>query len=119
MAFHRENVLSAGSYRGILNFEDWDLWLRLSHRGAKLANLPDVLVTANVDNTYLARRHGPKYALRELKFFIRCGKEGLIPVWSVLLLMLLRLPLRLFPSPVLASLMRLLRVLLSLIKIDR
>ena len=119
VAFHREKVLSAGSYRGILNFEDWDLWLRLSYRGAKMANLPDVLVTANVDNAYLARRHGLKYAIREVKFFLRCGKEGLIPGWLVLLLLLVRLPLRLLPRSVLASVMGFLRVIFSLIKIDR
>ena len=40
VAFHREKILSAGSYRGILNFEDWDLWLRLSYRGVRWLIFP-------------------------------------------------------------------------------
>ena len=118
VALHRERVLTAGSYRGILSFEDWDLWLRLRYQGAKMANLPDVLVTAEVDHAHLARRHGLSYAKREVEFFLRCSREGMIPAWSVFLLMLARLPWRVLPRLGLASVMRCLRFL-SQIKLDR
>ena len=117
VALHRERVLTAGSYRGILSFEDWDLWLRLRYQGAKMANLPDVLVTAEVDHAHLARRHGFSYAKREIEFFLRCSREELIPAWSVFLLMLARLPWRLLPRLGLATVMRCLRSL-SQIKFD-
>jgi len=109
VALKREAVLSAGSYRSMLGFEDWDLWLRLSREGAVLANLPDALVTAEIGKAHLARRHGMTYAKREAHFLLRCGGEALLPPWRVAVLMLLRLPWRLLPARVLAGLMGVLR----------
>ena len=109
VALHRQSVLSVGNYRAILSFEDWDLWLRLSCQGARFANLPDVLVTTDVDSSHLLRRYGFVYAKREFAFFLRCCTEGLIPAWRVLLLIILRLPLRLLPKTFLAGVMQSLR----------
>lgn len=108
-ALNRERVLLAGSYRGVLGFEDWDLWLRLNHQGALLANLPDVLVTAEVDQNYLQRRHGTTYAKRELNFLIRCYRDHLIASWQLALLIFLRLPWRILPTRWLAAVMGILR----------
>ena len=58
VALNRQKVLLAGSYRATLGFEDWDLWLRLNRQGLVLANLPDILVTAEVGKEHLKRRHG-------------------------------------------------------------
>ena len=57
------------NYRAILGFEDWDLWLRLSHKGEVLENLPDVLVDAAVDKAHLYRRQGFAYANLSASFF--------------------------------------------------
>ncbi len=109
VALKREAVLRAGNYRSVLSFEDWDLWLRLSRQGAVLANLPEALVTAQVGEAHLGRRHGSAYAKREARFLLRCGREGLVPLWRVAVLILLRLPWRLLPACGLASLMGVLR----------
>lgn len=109
VALNRDRVISSGSYRGILGFEDWDLWLRLSHQGAVLENLPGVLVTAEVDHDHLARRHGTTYAKRECSFLLRCYREGLMPWWRVALLLLVRLPWRILPAFGLVSVMGVLR----------
>ncbi len=109
VALNRERVLLAGSYRGILGFEDWDLWLRLNHQGALLANLPDVLVTAEVDHNHLQRRHGTTYAKQELNFLFGCYRDHLMASWQVALLILVRLPWRILPTPWLATVMSVLR----------
>jgi glycosyltransferase involved in cell wall biosynthesis len=105
VALRRQAVLAAGNYRSALGFEDWDLWLRLARRGEELANLPDALVTARVDEAHLARRRGQAYAKRELGFLLRCGRAGLLPPGQVLLLLFARLPWRLVPASWLAALM--------------
>jgi glycosyltransferase involved in cell wall biosynthesis len=109
VALSRPAVLAAGNYRPCPGFEDWDLWLRLAAAGADFANLPDDLVTAAVGAAHLARRRGGAYAQREATFLCRCGREGLLPWAQVLLLLLLRLPLRLLPPAWLAAVMRCLR----------
>ena len=115
VALNRNRVLLAGSYRGVLSFEDWDLWLRLNNQGGLLANLPQILVTTEVDREHLGRRHGITYAKRELQFLLRCYREKLISSWQVAMLILARLPWRVLPTIWLASVMGMLR---SQTKID-
>lgn len=104
----RSAVLAVGSYRSVAGFEDYDLWLRLlaAHGCQTLANLPQTLVSAKVGAAHLRRRHGLHYALVEAKFFYRCGKEALLPWWSVVRVVLMRFPLRLLPSGLLAQSMK-------------
>lgn len=109
VALSREAVLAAGNYRPCPAFEDWDLWLRLAAAGARCANLDQSLVTAAVGKAHLARRHGPTYLQREARFLLRCAREGLLPWPQVVVLLLLRLPLRLLPAGVLAAVMACLR----------
>lgn len=104
----RSAVLAVGSYRSVAGFEDYDLWLRLlaAHGCQSLANLPQTLVSARVGAAHLRRRHGRHYALAEAKFFYSCGKEALLPWWSVVRVVLMRFPLRLLPSGLLARSMK-------------
>ena len=110
VALNRNKVLLAGSYRAALGFEDWDLWLRIHHQDGVLVNLPDILVTAEVDKGHLERRHGFKYANHELKFLLRCCREELLSGWQVFILMLSRLPWRLLPAFCLKGVMSILRI---------
>ena len=107
----RSAVLAVGNYRCKPGFEDYDLWLRLLKRfGVKaLANSEQVLVHARVGRAHLARRHGWRYAGSECAFYMVCCREGLMPPYSAILALLLRLPLRILPVPLLASLMAWLR----------
>lgn len=106
----RTKVLAAGNYRARPGFEDYDLWLRLLARGERLDNLPDVTVLARVGPDHLARRRGWRYAAWEIAFLGNCGCEGLLSWPKVLLLLVLRVPLRLAPSRFLLWVMQRLRV---------
>ncbi|QEY32349.1 glycosyltransferase [Synechococcus sp. RSCCF101] len=101
----RSRVLAAGNYRAMPGFEDYDLWLRLLRRGPCLDNLPEPLVDARVGAAHLRRRHGLRYAARELCFLATCLREGLLPWWAVLAQVGLRLPLRLLPIALLERIM--------------
>jgi hypothetical protein len=100
----RSAVLAVGSYRSVAGFEDYDLWLRLlaAHGCQSLANLSQTLVSAKVGAAHLRRRHGLRYALAEASFFYSCGRQALLPWWSVGWAVLMRFPLRLLPSRLLA-----------------
>jgi hypothetical protein len=94
----RMPVLAAGGYRDRPGFEDYDLWLRLLQAGAELDNLPQPLVLAKVGPQHLARRRGLAYAVRELRFLLACGRQGSLSWPRLLLLALLRIPVRLVPA---------------------
>ena len=94
----RMPVLAAGGYRDRPGFEDYDLWLRLLQAGAELDNLPQPLVMARVGPHHLARRRGLVYAVRELRFLLVCGRQGSLSWPRLLLLALLRIPVRLVPA---------------------
>jgi hypothetical protein len=53
-------VRAAGGYPDIPHKEDYALWLAMLGRGARFANLPDVLVEAHIGPDFHARRSGLK-----------------------------------------------------------
>ncbi len=58
-AFMRTDaVRAAGGYPAIPRKEDYGLWLAMLARGARFANLPDVIVEAHVGSDFHARRSG-------------------------------------------------------------
>ncbi|MCP9792484.1 glycosyltransferase [Vulcanococcus limneticus Candia 3F8] len=101
----RSRVLAAGNYRARSGFEDYDLWLRLLRRGDSLDNLAEPVVLARVGPAHLGRRQGWGYARREVAFLWACGREGLLPWAQVVLLLVLRPPLRMLPAAGLGWLM--------------
>ena len=108
-ALNRQKIIDVGNYRDILAFEDWDLWLRLNKQSEVLVNLPDILVTAEVDKDHLRRRHGSTYAKQEFQFLWCSYQENLIAGWQFAFLMLARLPWRILPTFCLSSIMGVLR----------
>jgi hypothetical protein len=94
----RRMVLAAGGYRDRPGFEDYDLWLRLLQAGAALDNLAEPLVLAKVGADHLARRRGLAYAAKEWRFLLACGRQGSLSWPRLLLLALLRIPVRLVPA---------------------
>ena len=98
VALRRSQVLKAGNYRNCPYFEDWDLWLRMIRDGMVLRNDPRVLVRARVGSEHLSRRHGFKYARAEVNFLFHAGTSGCMPWRQVVVLMLIRLPLRILPK---------------------
>jgi GT2 family glycosyltransferase len=58
VVFRRSAVLAVGGYRPFHHLEDYDLWVRLLMSGAKLRNLPEVLVDYRVSDDAYRRRGG-------------------------------------------------------------
>lgn len=58
--FRKSTVLNAGSYIPLPFVEDYYLWVRAISRGAKLANIGEVLVHARIGNGMESRRSNPK-----------------------------------------------------------
>lgn len=101
VGLRREALLSAGGYRDAPGFEDWDLWLRIEHKGYDLINLPGCTVAARVNKQHRRRRHGWDYVRREVNFYRKQVDEGQIQAPAMLAGLLTRLPWRLAPSPIL------------------
>jgi hypothetical protein len=56
--FRRDAFLAAGGYPAIPRKEDYGLWLAMLARGARLANLPQILVHARLGESFSRRRAG-------------------------------------------------------------
>jgi glycosyltransferase involved in cell wall biosynthesis len=67
VVFKKDSVLKAGSYQPFHVYEDYYLWVRMLQNGAKIANIPEYLVTARLDDEQLARRHGSYIFQQEMK----------------------------------------------------
>lgn len=93
----RKVVLDNGSYRNCPGFEDYDLWLRLLKNGIDLDNLHFPLVLARVGIDHVKRRHGVLYALKEINFLKICWADKLMPWRQILILLIVRIPMRLAP----------------------
>jgi hypothetical protein len=102
----RSMVSKVGGYRSCSGFEDYYLWLRLLAAGLKLDNCADSLVKVRVGSSHTARRNGWPYLQAEASFLLRCAQEGLLDWRQMLLLGVLRLPIRLVPVSVQATIMR-------------
>ena len=59
--FRKAAVEKAGGYRHFPYLEDYDLWTRLLSGGAKIANIPEVLVNARIGSDFSKRRGGTEY----------------------------------------------------------
>lgn len=107
----RSYVLAVGNYRACPGFEDYDLWLRLlQHWGFQsLANLEEILVRVRVGPDHLSRRHGWRYGCQEARFLATCIRDDLLPFYQVVLLLLIRVPLRVLPIQLLQCLMKKIR----------
>jgi glycosyltransferase involved in cell wall biosynthesis len=58
IVLRRSTVLAVGGYRDLPLLEDYWLWERMMLGGARMENLPDVLVDYRVDEHLFARRGG-------------------------------------------------------------
>lgn len=67
VVFKKTAVLKAGNYQPFHVYEDYHLWVRMLQNGAKMANIPEDLVTARLDDSQLIRRHGSYIFKQELK----------------------------------------------------
>lgn len=67
VCFRTDLVRRHGGYPPVYLREDYALWIRLIAAGARLANMPEVLVHAHAGLGMIKRRGGLKYALGEIE----------------------------------------------------
>ena len=74
--YKKSAVVASGSYGNYFFMQDYFLWAHMAAKGFKMANLPDIVVNARVNDALYKRRGGWKYfkrswtissTLRELK----------------------------------------------------
>lgn len=73
VCFRRKFIVAIGGYPEIPFKEDYALWAKAIARGARVANLPQVLVRARTGYEHMVRRGGIAYARSEiaLQWFLR------------------------------------------------
>ncbi len=82
-------------------FEDWGLWLRMSHLTSAIGNLQQPLVRMRANMSQIQRRRGIDYIYHEWNFFLRYYKSGHLKFISLLYLIFIRTPIRLAPRDLL------------------
>ena len=75
--FRRKDIMAVGGYQDYYHNEDYFLWIRLLNAGYQLANIPEVLVSANVDPQTYVRRGGFRYFRSELGIQILLLRYGM------------------------------------------
>jgi len=95
--FRKSSVLSCGGYQPCLMFEDYFLWARMLMNGYKLANMPQTLVTTQVDRNYFSRRGGVAYLRHEIRLLRKLYNIGFLSLDQATIFLLIRLPVRLLP----------------------
>lgn len=106
VVLRKESVLKAGGYQHAPYFEDYDLWVRMLNKGMKFHNLQESLVLARVGNDMVGKRHGFQYAKHEFNHFRKMQQAGFISTVAMGKAVILRVPLRLMPKPLLMAFYR-------------
>ena len=108
--FRKSAVLAAGNYQSVPYFEDYDLWVRMDQKGFFGANLPVTLVYARIGNDMIGRRQGLSYCRHELFFLRRARESGFLSFPEYLAALVVRIPVRLLPKPILALVYKIVRM---------
>ena len=98
VGFKKDKILNIGSYKEMMYFEDYYLWLRCIRNNYSIINTPEKGVRVRAGSDMIGRRKGVDYIKHEIYFFSRCQKEGLITYFQLIKALLLRIPLRLLGS---------------------
>ena len=103
IAYRKAKILDVGGYQHHMWMEDYNLFLRVIAQGYKIANLPEVLVYARIDNGMHARRKGYQYIKSE-KQLLKLKKDlKLQNPLHANMLFLVRSAFRLLPSSLLGK----------------
>ena len=76
VVLRRSTALAVGGYRDLPLLEDYWLWERMMLGGARMANLPQVLVDYRVDDALFARRGGLRLLASDLRLQRMMLKDG-------------------------------------------
>lgn len=96
--FRKSHILEIGSYKTMLYFEDFYLWVRLIMRGYKIHNLKDPVLHFRIGNDMIGRRSGIQYVKKEFKFLNEAYKIGFLKTSNYILSLIFKLPFRLLPK---------------------
>jgi glycosyltransferase involved in cell wall biosynthesis len=100
VVFNKSAVIKAGGYQHFPLFEDYYLWARMLMSGAQFHNLQESLLYFRTNPETYKRRGGFKHAMVEIRMQFRFREIGLINLPRMLLNILIRLTVRLFPNEV-------------------
>ena len=76
--YRKSSVHDAGGYKKMMWFEDYYLWARMMHDGAKFYNIQEPLVNMRAGYGQLERRSGWQYAMAEYQFQKELKKIGFL-----------------------------------------
>ncbi|MBP3643954.1 MAG: glycosyltransferase [Alistipes sp.] len=97
-AYRKSSVLRAGNYMHNLMYEDYDLWVRMIITGSKFYNIQEVLYYLRTSMDLVKRRGGFKYALNEMRNFLRFKELGFYTTKDVIYNSILHSFVRIVPS---------------------
>ena len=100
VGFKKSVVMNVGSYKDMPSYEDYYLWVRILKNNDGL-NLEESLVYARIGNDMIGRRHGLSFFFKEIAFQNRLLFEGYQNIYSWLINIVLRAPVRLLPKKLL------------------
>ena len=104
--FKKTKVLSAGGYQDDYLYEDYSLWVRMITNGCIMKNIPEVLVYARTGNGMEMRRGGYRYLESEISGQFKFYKLGFLSKRELLVNLLVRVPVRIFPGNLRKSIYR-------------
>lgn len=102
--FRKSHVIEVGSYKSMMLFEDYYLWVRMLLKGFKIANLAEPLLHFRIGNDMVGRRSGYEYLKKEITFLRNIKALGFISSKEYLISIVCKSPLRLLPKSVLSFL---------------
>ncbi|MDR6923465.1 MULTISPECIES: glycosyltransferase [Chryseobacterium] len=102
--FRKKAVIEAGSYQDMPLFEDYYLWVRMLHKGFKIANISEPLLHFRIGNNMIGRRSGWSYLKKELAFLSKIREINYINRKEFLVSGIVKLPLRILPKSILTFL---------------
>ena len=95
--FRREFILQIGNYESLDKYEDYWLWIRAVHAGAKCANLQETLLNARAGDNMISRRRGWDLFCKEIELIKRMANLRFIKKTSIPYLFCCRALPRLLP----------------------
>ncbi len=106
-AFMRKSaVLKAGNYQHRQYYEDYNLWVRMIHSGAKFYNVQEVLYYVRTTEEQLKRRGGFSYLRNELKYLKEFYDMGFYSAWDLFVNSNIRIAARLTPQSIRGSVLK-------------
>ncbi len=90
--FKKKKLIQSGNYKKMFYFEDYYMWFRMIKKGYYFNNMPDYLVSMNVDSNYFDRRTGLRYFGYYVTFLKMLYKKKMINFFTLFICFLIRAP---------------------------